>query len=198
MIGLSGLITPSLDEMVHVAKEMDAGFPTAAADWRRDDQHQAHGGQYCAGVSRDGDSRQGRACAASVGRGAIGLPRSEVMQAGPAKIGPSRPRNCERLRYGDVRPQTGLLRQVWRRFAIDWSSTPHGGAGVSGRMCACATFPWREIVPYIDWSPFFMTWELSGKYPHILSDVKVGSAARDLFSPLPRLLACHIVAREDC
>ena len=61
MIGLSGLITPSLDEMVHVAKEMEReGFHVAAADRRRDDQRQAHRGQDRPGVSRDGHPRQGR------------------------------------------------------------------------------------------------------------------------------------------
>ncbi len=49
-------------------------------------------------------------------------------------------------------------------------------------------FPLTDIVPYIDWSPFFMAWELSGKYPHILSDAKVGSEARKLFDDAKGLL----------
>ena len=51
IIGLSGLITPSLDEMVHVAREMERqGFEAAAADWRRDHQQGAHGGENCTGL----------------------------------------------------------------------------------------------------------------------------------------------------
>ena len=68
MIGLSGLITPSLDEMVHVAREMErAGFRVAAADRRRHDQRQAHGRQDRAGLSRDrsSTSRTRRAASAS-------------------------------------------------------------------------------------------------------------------------------------
>src|SRR5205085_2637603 len=49
-------------------------------------------------------------------------------------------------------------------------------------------FPLEEIVPYVDWSPFFMAWELAGKYPTILSDAKVGAQARDLFDNARRLL----------
>jgi 5-methyltetrahydrofolate--homocysteine methyltransferase len=49
-------------------------------------------------------------------------------------------------------------------------------------------FPLAEIVPYIDWSPFFMAWELSGKYPAILDDPKAGKVARELFADARRLL----------
>ena len=68
MIGLSGLITPSLDEMVHVAREMEReGFSAAAAHRRRDDQRQAHGGEDRPGLPRPSDSRQG--CVAQRWRG---------------------------------------------------------------------------------------------------------------------------------
>jgi 5-methyltetrahydrofolate--homocysteine methyltransferase len=50
-------------------------------------------------------------------------------------------------------------------------------------------FPLPEIVPYIDWSPFFMAWELNGKYPLLLADAKVGAEARKLFDDAQRLLA---------
>src|SRR5262249_35832193 len=56
-------------------------------------------------------------------------------------------------------------------------------------------FPLGELVPYIDWSPFFMTWELKGKYPAILSDPVVGPEARDLFDKARRLLD-EIVTRK--
>jgi 5-methyltetrahydrofolate--homocysteine methyltransferase len=49
-------------------------------------------------------------------------------------------------------------------------------------------FPLGEIVPYVDWSPFFMAWEMSGKYPHLLSDKVVGEQARKLFDDAQQLL----------
>src|SRR5207247_187863 len=53
----------------------------------------------------------------------------------------------------------------------------------------------REIVPYIDWSPFFMTWELPGKYPHILDDPKTAAEAKKLFDDANRLLE-EIIAHK--
>ena len=49
-------------------------------------------------------------------------------------------------------------------------------------------FPLGEIVPYVDWSPFFMAWEMSGKYPQILDDPKAGEQARKLFADARNLL----------
>ena len=54
----------------------------------------------------------------------------------------------------------------------------------------------HELVPYIDWSPFFMTWELKGKYPAILEDPTVGAEARDLFEKAQALLD-RIIARRS-
>ena len=64
----------------------------------------------------------------------------------------------------------------------------HSDAGVS-RAGACLTiFRWTTIVEYIDWSPFFLTWELKGKYPRIFDDPSVGEEARKLFDDARRLL----------
>ena len=49
--------------------------------------------------------------------------------------------------------------------------------------------PLAELVPFIDWSPFFATWELRGKYPQIFDDARVGTAARELFDHAQQLLA---------
>src|SRR5262249_15312688 len=76
---------------------------------------------------------------------------------------------------------------VRRRFAIDWGAAPIGVPEFLGPR-VLRDFPLGEIVPYIDWSPFFMAWELSGKYPQILSDAKAGAEARKLFGEAKRLL----------
>jgi 5-methyltetrahydrofolate--homocysteine methyltransferase len=74
-----------------------------------------------------------------------------------------------------------------RRFAIDWKAEPPPVPSFLGPR-VLRDFPLREIVPYIDWSPFFMAWELSGKYPAILKDPKVGAEARKLHGEATRLL----------
>jgi 5-methyltetrahydrofolate--homocysteine methyltransferase len=74
-----------------------------------------------------------------------------------------------------------------RRFRIDWQATPPPAPAFRGSK-VLLDFPLGEIVPYIDWSPFFMAWELSGKYPQILSDKTVGEQARKLFQDAEQLL----------
>jgi 5-methyltetrahydrofolate--homocysteine methyltransferase len=76
---------------------------------------------------------------------------------------------------------------VRRRFAIDWHAAPIPRPAFLG-IKVLRDFPLGEVVPYIDWSPFFMAWELTGKYPGILSDPKVGPVARELFADAQRLL----------
>src|SRR5438105_4647407 len=68
---------------------------------------------------------------------------------------------------------------VARRLAIDWSTSPPGRPAFLGTR-TLRDFPLAEIVSYIDWSPFFMAWELRGKYPAILSDRDVGKEASKL------------------
>ena len=65
------------------------------------------------------------------------------------------------------------MEAVKRRFRIDWKEGQIAKPSFLGER-VLRDFPLKEIVQYIDWSPFFMAWELSGKYPQILSDAKVG------------------------
>ncbi len=74
-----------------------------------------------------------------------------------------------------------------RRFAIDWPSSRIPKPAFLGRR-VLSDFPLEEIVPYIDWSPFFMAWELRGKYPAIFADATVGQEARKLYDDANRLL----------
>jgi 5-methyltetrahydrofolate--homocysteine methyltransferase len=76
---------------------------------------------------------------------------------------------------------------VKRRLTLDWEESPAPVPSFTGTR-ALRDFPLGEIIPYIDWSPFFMAWELSGKYPAILSHAKVGPEARKLFDDAQRLL----------
>ena len=69
---------------------------------------------------------------------------------------------------------------VRRRFATDWATSPIAAPAFLGTR-TLRDFPLAEIVPYIDWSPFFMAWELTGKYPADPHGPEVGEEARKLF-----------------
>ena len=181
MIGLSGLITPSLDEMVHVAREMEReGFDGAAADRRRDDERQAHRREDRPALSRTGHPREGRLAERRRRRSAE--PPRVARRARPRRTGPSRSRSATVVRR---RAGSASSSPTPRRCGAASPSTGPPVAiavpGVPRRPQSLADFPLAEIVPYIDWSPFFMTWELKGKYPAILDDPIVGAEARDLF-----------------
>jgi 5-methyltetrahydrofolate--homocysteine methyltransferase len=83
---------------------------------------------------------------------------------------------------------------VARRFAIDWARAPITVPSFLGTR-VLSDLPLAELVPYIDWSPFFQTWELKGKYPRIFDDPVVGAEARDLFAKASALLE-RIVAEK--
>src|SRR5262249_36832063 len=74
-----------------------------------------------------------------------------------------------------------------RRFQLDWSAATVARPAFLGQK-VLRDFPLSNLVPYIDWSPFFMAWELSGKYPAILEDAKVGAEARKLYADAQKLL----------
>ncbi|HTI51530.1 MAG TPA: vitamin B12 dependent-methionine synthase activation domain-containing protein, partial [Planctomycetaceae bacterium] len=74
-----------------------------------------------------------------------------------------------------------------RKFATDWQTAVIDVPAFLGRK-VLKDFPLEEIVPYVDWSPFFQTWELKGKYPAILRDPAVGEEASKLFADAKRLL----------
>jgi 5-methyltetrahydrofolate--homocysteine methyltransferase len=76
---------------------------------------------------------------------------------------------------------------VNKRFTIDWKAAPLSKPAFLG-TAVLRDFPLTEIVPYVDWSPFFMTWRLSGKYPALLDDPTVGKEARELFANAQKLL----------
>jgi 5-methyltetrahydrofolate--homocysteine methyltransferase len=76
---------------------------------------------------------------------------------------------------------------VRRRFVIDWAAAPAATPSFLGAK-VLPDFPLADLVPYVDWSPFFMSWELSGKYPLIFDDPNVGPEARKLFDDANQLL----------
>jgi 5-methyltetrahydrofolate--homocysteine methyltransferase len=185
IIGLSGLITPSLDEMVHVAREMQReGFttPLLIGGATTSAKHTAVKiapvfGQPVVHV------KDASRCVGVVDRLLRPEARPELERENRALQERERQSFAQRrqrklVSYAEARE---------RRFQIDWAHAELPRPMFLGTR-TLHDFPLADIVPYIDWSPFFMAWELKGKYPHIFADPAVGSEARKLFDDAQRLL----------
>jgi 5-methyltetrahydrofolate--homocysteine methyltransferase len=185
MIGLSGLITPSLDEMVHVAREMERqGFelPLLIGGATTSSKHTA---------VKIAPAYRGPVVHVKDASRSVGVVERLLRPEQRAQLDRDNrtAQKKERERYAQ-RTQRKLVpyaEAVRRRFAIDWRSGPPPAPSFLGAR-ALRDFPLAEIVPYIDWSPFFMAWELPGKYPQILHDARAGAEARKLFDDANRLL----------
>jgi 5-methyltetrahydrofolate--homocysteine methyltransferase len=194
MIGLSGLITPSLDEMCHVAAEMERdGFsvPLLIGGATTSRVHTA--------VKVAPNYARGQAIYVTDASRAVGVV-STLMSAterGPYVDG-------VRNEYVKIREnylkgestKTRLPLQAARdnRFRIEWE----GYAPPRPRFLGARAFTGydlAELVPYIDWTPFFSTWELTGKYPRILDDNVVGPEARKLFADAQAMLERMVAER---
>ncbi|MCY3564765.1 MAG: B12-binding domain-containing protein, partial [Gammaproteobacteria bacterium] len=187
MIGLSGLITPSLDEMVHVAKEMqrqDFDIPLLIGGATTSKAHTA--------VKIEQHYRNDQAVYVPDASRSVAVVSSLLNSE-------AKPDFCGNLKeeYRQIRERTE--KRVARRelldyatansrpFAIDWDKAEIVAPALTGNH-AIRDYPLEELRGYIDWTPFFITWGLSGKYPAILQDPKVGESARDLFRDAEELL----------
>ena len=185
-IGLSGLITPSLDEMVHVAREMKRqkfDKPLLIGGATTSKIHTAvkiapeydHGVVHVLDASRSVTVVQNLLSDGS---------RDEFRRQLEAEYADVRARHAGRDKQERTLPFEDAMAN---RFAPDWSA-----ADVSRPNCLGVTaFPdysLDEIRRYIDWSPFFIAWEMRGKYPRILDDPNQGTEARKLFADANALL----------
>ena len=185
IIGLSGLITPSLEEMIHVAREMEReGFrlPLLIGGATTSSKHTAVkiAPGYHETVLHVRDASR---CVGVVDR----LMRSEQK---PLLDKENRTaQESERVAFArkQKRKLVSYEDALRRRFAIDWNAAKPEPAEFFGRKTIHKS-SLAEIVPYIDWSPFFQTWELRGKYPAIFEDPHVGETARELFEDACALL----------
>jgi 5-methyltetrahydrofolate--homocysteine methyltransferase len=177
-IGLSGLITPSLEEMAHVAREMEReGFtvPLLIGGATTSRAHTAVkiAPNYPGPVVYVPDASR------SVGvlQNVLSLEQRDAYLAGIRT-------DYERIRlqHRDKKGPGPLLPIGEARrlgHASDWSQQPPSAPRVPG-ITVLRDYPLDKLVPYIDWTPFFQAWELSGPYPRILDDPVVGDAARKL------------------
>ena len=193
LIGLSGLITPSLDEMVHVAREMQReGFtvPLLIGGATTSPAHTAVkiAPEYPPGAVHVLD-------ASRVVNVASSLLSPENKPGFLAEVHAKQVRQREEFAaHRARRPLLSLEEARRRRTPVDWSKTdiPHPeffGPRVFDPV------PLDEIVPYIDWGPFFSAWELRGRFPDLLKDEAVGPAATKLYADAQGLLG-RIVAEK--
>jgi 5-methyltetrahydrofolate--homocysteine methyltransferase len=194
VIGLSGLITPSLDEMVHVAKEMRrtgctvplliGGATTSAA-------HTAVkiAPEYASGVVHVLD-------ASRVVNVVSSLLSSDNKPAFMAEVTAKQVAQREDFAARRARkPLLPLAVARERRQAFDWASVDIPRPEFLGERTFPAV-PLGDIVPFIDWGPFFSAWELHGRFPDILKDPVVGTEASKLFADAQALLARIVAERR--
>jgi 5-methyltetrahydrofolate--homocysteine methyltransferase len=193
VIGLSGLITPSLDEMAHVAKEMQRNhfsIPLLIGGATTSRVHTAVkiAPQYDGDVVHVLDASKSVPVVSS-------LLNKELKNKFSAKI--KQEYAVLRNQHAERRQDKKLVRIDFARenkFKIDWKNfTPAVPSFYGNRIFK--NFSLEEIRERIDWTPFFQTWELNGRYPAIFSDKVKGTEARKLFDDA-RLLLDRII-REN-
>ncbi|MDP4699770.1 MAG: methionine synthase [Saprospiraceae bacterium] len=181
VIGLSGLITPSLDEMVHLASEMQRlGFtiPLLIGGATTSRTHTAVKiePKYKGPVVHVLDASR-----------AVGVVSNLLSEQGDVSSNFILDVRAENNRIREQRVGREQVKQFLpiaearkNKWTMDWSTyTPPvpDKIGIQEKI----PFPLEELVPYIDWTPFFSSWELAGKYPDILTDAVVGEEATKLF-----------------
>ena len=189
-IGLSGLITPSLDEMVHVAQEMEReGFrlPLLIGGATTSRAHTAVkiAPHYHASTVHVLDASR-----------AVGVVNALLNEQLKSDFDRKTREDYERLRREHAakteRKKLLTLDQARaNRTPIDWSSyvpPKPEFLGVRVYVPGKISIAVSDLIPYIDWSPFFHAWELRGRYPAIFDDPKMGKEARELFGDAQELL----------
>lgn len=189
VIGLSGLITPSLDEMVHVAKELEraklniplliGGATTSKAHTAvKIDRHYSAPSIHVLDASRSvtivekllGDRKDALMSEINIEYDRV---REQFLERQAAK---------KYLRIEDARANS---------LKVNFSNSEISKPNFLGNK-TFENVSLKEIATYIDWTPFFQTWELAGKYPEILTDAVVGEQAMELFADAKKMLATII------
>jgi 5-methyltetrahydrofolate--homocysteine methyltransferase len=185
VVGLSGLITPSLDEMVHVAREMEREgltVPLLIGGATTSPIHTAVkiAPVYGPPVVHVLDASR----AVGVVSGLLGAEGAGFAAANRRK----QVLLVQEHEKRSAKPLLPLATARARRLRFDWSSTEIPVPSFTGAR-VLHDIPLVELVPFIDWSPFFHAWELRGRYPQILEDPHVGEKAKELFGDARALLS---------
>ncbi|HXN15438.1 MAG TPA: vitamin B12 dependent-methionine synthase activation domain-containing protein, partial [Usitatibacter sp.] len=192
MIGLSGLITPSLEEMAHVAREMERlglKLPLLIGGATTSRTHTAvkiepH---YSGPTVWVPDASRAVGVAASLSSEEHGAAYLAQVRADYVKV---------REQHAAKTGQKSVTLQAARANAvkIDWVGYRPPRPRQLGPM-ALKNYPMEKLLPVIDWGPFFQTWDLAGKYPDILEDRVVGEAARNVFRDAQAMLERLVAGR---
>ena len=193
LVGLSGLITPSLDEMVHVAQEMTRqGFtlPLLIGGATTSKKHTA------ARIAPEYPGPVVHVLDASRAVDVVGNLTSDALR-GPFLAQVSADHDA--LRAAMAGRETVELLPLStaraRRSTFDWSGDAIARPGFLGTR-RVPGLPLEDLLPYIDWTPFFHAWELKGTYPRILEHPEQGRAARELFEAAQAALARIVAGRQ--
>ncbi|OQX35775.1 MAG: methionine synthase [Oceanospirillales bacterium LUC14_002_19_P2] len=186
IIGLSGLITPSLDEMVHVASEMERqsfDTPLLIGGATTSRAHTALKIEPC--FKRDAvvyvpDASRSVSVATQLLSKTL---KTDFVASVKAEYEKVRERNANRRPKAERRPYDTLHTY---KIPIDWQGYQPPKPAFLGRRTLAVSL--ATLVDYIDWTPFFITWDLHGKYPKIFDDQVVGTEARKLFDDAQAML----------
>ncbi|HUL56720.1 MAG TPA: methionine synthase, partial [Usitatibacter sp.] len=192
MVGLSGLITPSLEEMAHVAREMERlGFtlPLLIGGATTSRTHTAVKIEpnYSGPTVWVPDASRAVGVATTLSSEEARARYMEEVRADYVKI-----REAHARKAG----QKSVTLEAARANAepVDWAGYAPPRPRQLGVM-ALKNYPLDKLVPFIDWAPFFQTWDLAGKYPDILDDPVVGEAARNVMAEGRAMLDRAVKAR---
>ena len=188
IIGLSGLITPSLDEMCHVAAEMERqGFsiPLLIGGATTSRVHTA--------VKINPNYTKGQTVYVADASRAVGVASSLLSKTAREAFAAGVRREYEEIAQRHAAQRAPAKRLTLtearaNRLRLDWTNYAPPRPTFQG-IRAFEHYDLAALVPFIDWTPFFQTWELVGPYPQILEDDKVGEAARALFADARKMLA---------
>ncbi len=185
MIGISGLITPSLDEMVEVAKEMerqDLNMPLLIGGATTSPQHTAVkiAPVYSQPVVHVHDASRSVSTVSDL---LHPEKRAQLELANREGQEDQRRRHAEKTR----KPLLSLADARAQGAQIRWDQSDIATPSFTGRR-VIENISLAELVPYIDWTMFFSAWELKGRFPAILDHARYGEAARDLYSHAEVLL----------
>ncbi|TCS41375.1 methionine synthase [Reinekea marinisedimentorum] len=186
VIGLSGLITPSLDEMVHLAREMqrlDYQIPLMIGGATTSKAHTA--------VKIEPQYKNDATIYVTDASRAVSVVQSLLSDTQKPVFVAERRAEYEKVRERNKNRKSKALFNYAEAVAnteeFDWENYTPPTPTFTGTK-VFDDYSIKELIDYIDWTPFFITWDLHGKYPAILSDEKVGETAQQLFNDAQAML----------
>jgi len=187
IIGLSGLITPSLDEMVYVAKQMQErgmDLPLMIGGATTSKAHTA--------VKIEPNYQNDAVIYVSDASRSVGVVTKLLSKEHRVELIRETREEYEKVRerLANRKPKAAKLsyeESIEQGFQFDWETYTPPTPNELGQV-VFDSYPIENLIPYIDWTPFFISWGLVGKYPKIFDDEVVGEEAKDLFGNAKELL----------